>query len=88
MIESQIEEMWASVTEVPPSNVGVVEVKSPAISWSFTNAVKLITNSRKLRVVELRSSAERLSMATRFGLNSSMIFFIRMRWFSSGITSG
>ena len=37
MIESQIDEICASVTDVPPSSA-VVDVKRPAISWSFTNA--------------------------------------------------
>ena len=78
-MESVSVEMCFSVTEPPPSSDGVVEVKSPAVSSFLRKEVRLMTNSRKLRSDDTRSSAERLSTATRFGLKSWMICFISTR---------
>src|SRR5579875_1395242 len=69
----------ASVTVEPPSREGVVEVNRPAICLSLRYDVRARTNSRKVRGVEIRSRAERLSTATRVGWNSSMCFLIRSR---------
>ena len=66
---SVIDEICASVTDVPPVNVGVVEVNRPVISFCLMNEVSARTNSRKPRGVEMRSSAETESTAMRFGLN-------------------
>ena len=41
----------------------------PGISWCLMNEVRPMTNSRKLFIGETRSSAERLSTATRSGWN-------------------
>ena len=56
-----------------PCSDGVVEVNSPVISCCLMNDVRPITNSRKPSASPTRSSADRLSTATRSGLNSSMI---------------
>jgi len=68
MMESVSVEMCFSVTEPPPSSDGVVDVNRPAVSSFLRKEVRLMTNSRKLRSDETRSSADRLSTATRFGL--------------------
>ena len=56
MIESVIDEMCASLTEVPPMSSGVVAVNSPASSWCLMNEVRLMTNSRKLLIEATRST--------------------------------
>ena len=87
-MESVSVEMCPSVMEVPPISDGVVDVKRPAISWCLMNDVKPMTNSRKAFIVPTRSSAERLSSATRFGLNSSTVRWMVRSQSSRLATSG
>ena len=66
--------MCVSVIELPPMSVDVVAVNNPVISCCLMNDVTPMTNSRKALIEPTRSSAERLSSATRLGLNSSTVF--------------
>lgn len=63
-------EICASVIDVPPTKVGVVAVNSPMISFCLIKEVSPMTNSRKPLIVEMRSIADRLSTAMRWGWNS------------------
>lgn len=81
-------EMCFSVTDVPPISDGVVEVKSPAVSSCLRKEVSPITNSRKLRTLVTRSSAESESTATRSGRNSAMASRIITRWSSIAMAWG
>lgn len=88
MMVSVSVEMCFSVTDVPPISDGVVEVKSPAVSSCLRKEVSPITNSRNAFGDPMRSSAERLSSATRFGLNSSIADWICTSQSSRPATSG
>ncbi|MEZ4241017.1 MAG: hypothetical protein R3F59_33630 [Myxococcota bacterium] len=57
----------------PPRRIEVVFVNIPAISWCLMWLVTPITNSRNDLMVDTRSIADMLSMATRFGLKSSIL---------------
>ena len=79
MMVSVMVEMWVSVIDEPPKSVEVVAVYRLGISLCLINEVSPITNSRKFLDMATRSRAERLSTATRAGLNSSISFWIRIR---------
>ena len=79
MIESVSVEMCCSLALSPPISDLLVAVQRPAISRFLMNEVRLIRNSRKPVSGAIRSSAERLSIAIRFGWNSSTRLWIVSR---------